>query len=139
LAENKLLPEAQKQQWGQLKDRWNTQSIATFTKEIELSGARAQKAVAGVSVHDDGKVFYFEVQAEDRSVLEDALKAGLSVIGLHVGKQERVREDCVRTYLRDSDVEAPQLVRAAATAAASAIEKAGLAKDSPTQAPQGDL
>jgi hypothetical protein len=32
LAENKLLPEAQKQQWGELKDFWSTEHIAAFAK-----------------------------------------------------------------------------------------------------------
>ena len=117
LSENHLLPDLQKVKWG---DFWNTET----TRFIASGGLE----VAFVNVHDDGKRFYFDVSAKEKTLMDGGLTASLLALSAHPYEREIVREDWVRIHVRGSPAEASRLVRGGGDAAKAAIEQTGLTK-----------
>lgn len=115
LAQHKLLPECQKGGWNGF---WNTET-ADFVGEGGLM-------VASVSCHDDGKRFYFEVNAREPQSLAVGADAGLAVLAGTTYQEEKLRADWFRYYVKAPPDEASTLVKAAAKAAEAAIKRTGL-------------
>ncbi|MZR30233.1 trypsin-like peptidase domain-containing protein [Sneathiella litorea] len=115
LAQNKLLPDCQKERW---EDFWNTER-ADFVAEGGL-------LVASVHFHDDGKKFYFDVMAREPQFLKIGVDAGLVSMKGAAYEEEKLRDDWIRFHIKLPGKQASILVETAAKAAQEAIAQTGL-------------
>lgn len=117
LAKAKILPECQKEPWG---DFWNTTSADFVTKGGLM--------VASVHVHDDGMRFYIEVRCDDSAHFGIAKKAVLEqLIDSEVEiEEEQKRAGWVRINVFAELKLAVKAVHQAGRAAEGALRKAGL-------------